>query len=152
MDYKNKGCPYKTRTSLFLFIVLFYGAFSLIRYSAICTAFSAAPFLIWSPNPERQSVFVAGGPCGYGLRKPGLCPRGTTAWGILSFPVVHQHQSVAFGNASASFFDGDGTPGFYPDAFGVGAESGTRTQVALTFTSECIILRVSLNIFISSLV
>ena len=30
--------------------------------------------------------------------------------------------------------------------------TGTRTHMALTFTSECMILRVSLNIFISSLV
>ena len=30
--------------------------------------------------------------------------------------------------------------------------AGTRTQVALTFTSECMILRVSLYIFISSFV
>ena len=42
------------------------------------------------------------------------------------------------------------------DTFGTGKLSeekfGTRTQVALTFTSECMILRVSLYIFISSFV
>ena len=35
---------------------------------------------------------------------------------------------------------------------GGGRITGTRTHMALTFTSECMILRVSLNIFISSLV
>ena len=34
-----------------------YSAFSLIRYSAICTAFSAAPFLIWSPTIQNVNPF-----------------------------------------------------------------------------------------------
>ena len=35
----------------------FYTFFTLIRYSAICTAFNAAPFLIWSPTIQKVSPF-----------------------------------------------------------------------------------------------
>ena len=41
----------------FIFIYIYYTFFTLIRYSAICTAFSAAPFLIWSPTIQNVRPF-----------------------------------------------------------------------------------------------
>ena len=44
----HKGCPYGVIPALALRAFICYRSFS-----AICTAFSAAPFLIWSPATQR---------------------------------------------------------------------------------------------------
>ena len=66
--------------------------------------------------------------------------------------VVLDDQTFGLGKGGLGFGYTDGALGLYQMASEWERKEGTRTQVALTRTSLCMILRVSLNIFISSLV
>ena len=66
--------------------------------------------------------------------------------------IVHESYSLGCGNGFAGFVNAYRTFGFNPNAFAVGTQRRHTHAGGLVTTSLCIILRVSLYIFISSFV
>ena len=123
------------------------------RYSAICTAFSAAPFRIWSATHQKVSplglaVSIRIRPTYTGYLpavKSGMgysCRAGSSMTTMPSkLPKARRASSGATGRSVSTHTLSEWA-----------RMTGTRTHMALTATSECIIFLVSLTIFISSFV
>lgn len=125
-----------------------------MRYSAICTALRAAPLRIWSPVSHSVQVVVVGQVLTDAAYVDIVLAGALQGHGIdiLVVGVVHQRHAGSLGQSLTYFFNAERSLGLEPHALGVAAQQATRTQVAEVRTSECMILRVSLYIFISSLV